>query len=58
MTDIDKLKIKAAEWFYTRETAQVQIANANEQLQKITAQLQKLQAEESKLEVAGEKDGY
>jgi uncharacterized protein (DUF2164 family) len=43
MTEIEKLKIEAANWFYTREMAQGQIAQANAKLQEITNAIQQLE---------------
>lgn len=45
MTEIEKLKLEAADYFYAREMAQGQIANANAKLQEITAKIQQLQQE-------------
>jgi hypothetical protein len=45
MTEIEKLKIEAADYFYAREMAQGQIANANAKLQEITAKIQQLEKE-------------
>lgn len=45
MTELEKLKIEAADWFYAREMAQGQIAQANAKLQEITNKIQTLQNE-------------
>jgi hypothetical protein len=45
MTELEKLKIEAADYFYAREMAQGQIAQANAKLQEITNKIQQLEKE-------------